>query len=87
MTTIIEITGQPTGNGRLARAIQTHESEMRSGQFYGYIVTFKTKAAAKKALWEAFKYLRSEEPEFAKGGISYSRYGSLRYDASQAQII
>lgn len=86
MTTIITINGQISGNNRLLRAITTIDSKSESTGFNNYRVIFPTKAAAKKALSEAFKYLRSEEPEFAKGGISYSKYGSLSYDASRAEI-
>ena len=87
MTTSIEISGQISGNSTLANSISTFDSEMKRTMFNGYKITFKTKAAAKKALWEAFKYLRKEEPDFAKGGIHYSKYGSLRYDASTAKIL
>jgi hypothetical protein len=86
MKTSITITGQINGNSRLVNAISTYESETNSIEFNNYQIIFPTKKSAKKALWEAFKYLRSEEPEFAKGGISYSKYGSLRYDASRAEI-
>jgi len=85
MKTIINITGQINGNNRLVNAISTFDSEMKRGQFYGYSITFKTKAAAKKALWAAYRYLVSNEPEF-RHGISYSKYGTLSYDASRAEI-
>jgi hypothetical protein len=86
MKTSIEISGQISGNSTLANAINTFDSEMKRTMFNGYKITFKTKKAAKKALWEAFKYLRNEEPEFARGGIFYSKHGSLRYDASYAKL-
>lgn len=86
MQTTILVTGQPSGNITLSGAIQTYESEKIKGMFYGYKIIFPTKAKAKKAMWEAYKYLRRNEPEFAKTGISYSKHGYLKYDASQAII-
>ena len=88
MKTEIRVRGQINGNSILCRAIQTNNCDARSTNFFGYCLTFPTKKAAKKALWEAYKYLRSSEPEFAKGGgISYSKYGYLSYDASKAEIV
>lgn len=88
MTTTINVTGQISGNIKLFNALGiVGEIKASSLPFYGYSRTYKTKRAAKTALWEAFKYLRSQEPEFAKQGISYSKYGSLNYDASRAEII
>lgn len=86
MKTSISISGQISGNMRLANAIKTCDSEIESTMFNGYRITFNTKKEGKKALWDAYKYLRSQEPEFAKGGISYSKYGTLNYDASVARI-
>lgn len=86
MKTSISISGQISGNQTLAAAISTGGSEIKQTMFNGFLLTFKTKAAAKKALWEAFKYLRLQEPLFAKFGISYSKAGSLKYDASIAKI-
>lgn len=85
MTTTINISGQISGNHTLANAISTHDSEIKKTMFNGYSITFKTKAAAKKALWAAYKYLVSNEPEF-RNGISYSKHGTLSYDASRAVI-
>ena len=85
MITTINITGQINGNSTLCRAIQTHNSVTTRNNFYGYTITFKTKREAKKALWDAYKFLRLKEPEF-KSGFQYSKYGSLKYDASSAQI-
>lgn len=86
MKTTITITGQISGNHALANSIATLDSETKRIMFNGYQITFSTKAAAKKALWQAYKYLRLQEPEFAKFGISYSKYGTLQYDASTAKI-
>lgn len=85
MITSISITGQINGNNTLCRAIQTNNSITTRNQFYGYNITFKTKKEAKQALWNAYKFLKLQEPEF-KPGIQYSKHGSLNYDASKAQI-
>ena len=45
----------------------------------------KAKKEAKQALWNAYKFLKLQEPEF-KAGIQYNKHGSLNYDASKAQI-
>lgn len=87
MKTVIEITGQINGNSKLAGAIQTHDSETKRTMFNGYAIVFKTKASAKKALWEAYKYLRIDKEDAEASRLSYSKFGSLRYDASQASII
>lgn len=86
MKTKIAITGQISGNSTLAGAIQTYDSEMKRGMFNSYIITFKTKAAAKKALWEAFKHLRADKEDAAASMLSYSKHGYLSYDASRAFI-
>lgn len=83
MKTVINISGQISGNTRLANAIHAYDMQQERTMFNGYRMTFATKAAAKKALWDAYKRLRAAEPEFS-GGIKYSRFGTLRYDASQA---
>ena len=62
MKTSISISGQISGNIRLANAIKTYDSEMQSTMFNGYKITFN------------------------RGGISYSKYGTLNYDASVARI-
>ena len=87
MKTEIRVRGQINGNSVLCRAIQTHNCDVRSTNFYGYCLTFPTKKAAKKALWDGYKFLKSQEPDFAKGGIRYSKYGTLSYDASKAEIV
>lgn len=86
MTTTIFITGQIGGNHTLASAIGTYESSTKTGMFYSKIITFPTKKAAKKALWEAFKYLRQDKEDAQASRLAYSKFGSLRYDASVAQI-
>jgi len=84
MKTTITINGQINGNNRLLRSISTFDSKTEDAGFNNYKLLFPTKKAAKKALWEAFKYLRNEEKGY--GGISYSKNGFLRYDASVAEI-
>lgn len=84
MTTTITINGQINGNFRLLGAIQTSSSKKEDAGFNNFRLIFPTKAAAKKALWEAFKYLRSEAPCY--GRLSYSKHGILSYDASTAKI-
>lgn len=86
MKTTINVMGQISGNFKLASALQTWESEQRSTMFNGFSITYPTRKQAYKALWEAYKKLRADEPEFAKGGMSYSPKQSLTYDASQATI-
>lgn len=86
METIIIIEGQPNGNSRLVRAISTYESVKKDIGFNHYALVFKTKKEAKKALWEGWKYLKRNEPEFVRKD-DYSKHGFLRYDASSARII
>ncbi len=81
MTTEIFITGQISGNYALLRKLSNYESCIDS-QFNGKILRYKTKAAAKKALWEAYKSMRAE----GYTPLRYSKYGSLSYDASRAVI-
>ncbi len=87
MTTTVKITGQLNGNRTLRNAIQY--DELRDAGFGNYRLIFKTKKAAKKALWEAFKYLRStiDEPNVGCiGDLRYSKFGTLAWDASTATI-
>lgn len=86
MLTKILIEGQISGNFTLARSLSSFSTITEKTSFNGFRIVFKTKKEARKALWEAFKYLRNNEPEF-KRGISYSKYGLLRYDASSAKIL
>lgn len=86
MKTNIIITGQISGNHTLVNAISTYESEKHNIGFNNYRLSFPTKAAAKKALWEAFKYLRADKQDAYALMLSYSKHGSMRYDASRAEI-
>ena len=85
MKTSIEITGQINGNHRLLNALNDYSAELQKLPYYGYKLTFKTRKAARKAMWEGFRYLVQNEPEF-KHGITYCAKHSLSYDASKAVI-
>lgn len=84
---MISITGQMNGNRTLRNAIQYDSIE--SAGFGNYILHFATKKQAKKALWEAFKYLKTtiDPPYNTIGGLRYSKYGQLSYDASAAKLL
>lgn len=84
MKTEIIITGQISGNFTLRSAI--YYDECTSLPFSGFCLKFKTKKDAKKALWEAFKLLRSDREDAKNSRLSYSKNGSLRYDASRATL-
>jgi len=86
MKTHIEITGQISGNFRLLNALNAWECESKKLPFDGFLLTFETRKAARRALWQGFRYLRAAEPEF-KHGIGYCPKHSLSYDASKAVII
>jgi len=83
MKTYIEVTGQFAGNIKLSTAIQTFDSEMQKLPFNGYKITFKTKKEAKKALWDAYKWMKAND----YNPLKYKKSGSLSYDASRATII
>lgn len=89
MKTEIHITGQIMGNSRLRSAIITADCEERRGMFNSYILTFKSKKAAVKALSQGYQYMKSEEPDITHriGGLNYSRGHALSYDASRAAIL
>lgn len=87
MQTSIFITGQISGNRILLNAIPSDANSTSNLQFNGYKVTFKTKAEAKKALWEAFKTLRADKEDAQKSRLSYSKHGYIDYDASTAKIL
>ncbi|MDA3781156.1 MAG: hypothetical protein PF487_13165 [Bacteroidales bacterium] len=86
MKTTIRITGQPQGNFTLKTAITSCDCDVNK-YFQDYKITFKTKKDAVKALNKAYKELKNDEPEYAKGGgINYMLDHSLEYDASKAVI-
>lgn len=76
------------GNFTLRSAIANHECEIKKS-FNDFRLVFPTKKAARKALWEAFKYLRSQYPEEVGGisGINYAKQSLLTYDSSIARIV
>ena len=86
MKTTIEITGQISGNYRLLNALNTYQAEYNKLPFYGHKLTFATRKEARKALWDGYRYLVAQEPEFAKGGIRYGAKRCIYYDASRAVI-
>ena len=87
MRTQIRISGQVAGNNRLHLHIN-RDAEKCERFFQDFILTFRTKKEVKKALWNAFRNLKSLERDFYKeGGISYKPGYGLRYDASYAKII
>jgi len=84
MKTKISITGQISGNTTLVNAIG---GEVKKGMFNSFIITFPTKGLAVKAIRQAYKYLKNEEPEFKHGIKSNKERTFLSYDASQAKIV
>jgi hypothetical protein len=87
MKTIISITGQISGNRTILNAIDAFGKQIRNQPFNGYKIEFDTKKEAKKALWEAYKTLRSDKEDAQKSRLTYSKHGYLDYDASTAKII
>jgi hypothetical protein len=87
MKAFISITGQISGNRTLLNSIPSNGSQTTSLPFNGFKINFSTKKDAKKALWEAYKSLRSDKEDARKSLLSYSKDGFLNYDASTAKII
>lgn len=85
MKTSIYISGQISGNSTLRNAIITHDCEEKKGMFNTITLTFPTKKAANKAMWEAFKMLRSDKQDAQASMLAYNK-GYIRYDASTAKI-
>lgn len=88
MRTEIHITGQINGNYTLRNALSGAE-EIRNGMFNSHIAVYTSKAAAKKALSQAYRYLRGEiDPSDIGriGGLRYSSGNAIYWDASQAVI-
>ena len=86
MKTVIEITGQPSGNSRLRNAIGAPAGQEERTCRYGYRLTYQTKQEARRALWVAYKRLRWDNPESLQD-ISYSSGGPLCFDASRAELV
>lgn len=86
MECFIHITGQISGNFTIARAIDY--LNVKRGNFNSFLMFFDSIKKAKKALKDAFYYLKSEELDFYKnGGIRKDKYNNkLLYDASKAEI-
>lgn len=85
MKTSIFISGQINGNSTLRNAIVTAECEEKKGMFNSITLTFATKKAANKAMWEAYKILRQDKQDAQASMLKYSK-GHIRYDASTAKI-
>lgn len=86
MKTLIIISGQVAGNHRLHQHLH-RDAERVERSYQDFRVTFRTKAQAKHALWQAYKNLRELEPDFHReGGITYLPGRKLIYDASTAYI-
>jgi hypothetical protein len=80
MTTSIIITGQIMSVSTLRNAIIGKELKINKLQGNSIDLIFKTKKEAVKALSNAYQYLKQDET------VSYSRGGSLSYDAGNAYI-
>lgn len=87
MITEIFISGQISGNHTLRNAIITADSIERPAMFNGLYITFQTKKAACKALWNAYKKLRQDKYDAKASALSYCAKQSIRYDASSARIV
>jgi len=85
MKAIISISGQTSGNIRLLNALQTTSCTVGTGMYHGYKITYPTLKAARKALWDGYRHLIKQEPEF-KHGIKYSKRSAISYDASTATL-
>jgi hypothetical protein len=86
MVCFIHVTGQISGNFTLARAIDCFN--VKKGNYNSFLMFFDSIKEAKKALKDAFYYLKSEELDFYKnGGIRKDKNNNwLHYDASKAEI-
>lgn len=80
MKTTIIIKGQINGNLNLKNSIEC--DEVKSLPFNNYSLKFNTKKEAKKALREAYKYMKSNDYD-----VELMRGESLLYDASLAFIV
>jgi hypothetical protein len=82
----ILITGQISGNYKLLHACNTIDSETNKTMFNGFKIVFNTMREARKAIKNAYKELKKDEPDFYKaGGIGFYN-DSLSYDASTAKL-
>jgi hypothetical protein len=85
MKTSIYISGQINGNSTLRNAIITADCEEKKGMFNSITLTFPSKKAANKAMWEAYKQLRQDKQDAQASMLSYTK-GYISYDASTAKI-
>lgn len=89
MKTSIFISGQISGNFTLRNAISNAvkgvNCEEKKGMFNSITLTFPTKRAAKKAMWEAYTRLRQDKQDAQASRLRYSK-GHISYDASTAKI-
>lgn len=85
MKTSIYISGQISGNSTLRNAIITADCEEKKKMFNAIELTFPTKKAAEKAMWEAYKSLRQDKQDAQASQLRYSK-GYISYDASTAKI-
>jgi hypothetical protein len=86
MKTKISITGQPKGTYILAMAICSRTFHVVKS-IGGYTIFCPTKKVANSVMYQAFRYLKEQDPEcFSRGGIRYSK-GRLKCNTSEAVII
>lgn len=89
MKAIIYIQGAISSRHTLRTAIAGADEEYTERASGNISMVFQTRKAAKKALWEAFKYLRSslDEPRVnCIGGLRYGKQSFLAYDAATATL-
>ena len=85
MKTQIKITGQPQGNRLLLSHLCESDEQVLNLPFGNFLVTFPTKGEAVNTLSQAYRAMKSNEPDYV--GISYARAWGISYDASQAIIV
>ena len=81
MTTQIIITGQIGSIYTLRSVLMDYNAQEARGMFNSYILIFKTKKEAVKALSNGRKYLKADDKQY-----SYAAGNMLRYDAATAII-
>ena len=81
MTTQIIITGQIRSMFTLRSVLADYNCEINRGMFGSFILTFKTKREAVKALSIGRKHLKADDKQY-----SYAAGQMLRYDAATAII-
>jgi hypothetical protein len=92
MQTIILISGQPSGNFTLKNAVTSGNviCSVENSRFNGFMIYFKSKSDAKKALSNAKAYLIEQGNKAANGkscgDFSYLPGEFISYDSSNAII-